>query len=265
MIVSPSAKFTVIDDDKAVPGAVTGIEFSPATLELTEEMAFSATVTVTVSAAKGTAQTVAVALSATGAALGDITSATTVSVPIEAATKATSGMATIDISYTPPDGDYTADDGITITGMGGGQEGTLTLNIADADVGALTGLTFDPAMIEFTEGMEKTATVAVMVEAMAGAAQTVMVALSSDTSLPLGTINSPIAVPIGENEESGAVTVSLTYEPPQDEDSDDVTVTITGTANAGMTDEQSNTLTLNVADDEMGALGLSPLNLICFP
>ena len=167
-------------------------------------MAFTATVTVTVEAAAGTAQTVAVALSATGAALSDLVgTTTTVSVPIDAATKATSGTATVAISYTPPDGDYTADDGITITGMGGGESGTLTLNIADNDVGALTGVSFDPAMIDFVEGTEKTATVTVMVEAMAGAAQTVMVALSSDTSLPLGTINSPIAVSIDANADIG--------------------------------------------------------------
>ena len=254
---SPSATFTVIDDEKPVPGAVTGIAFSPEMLSLTEEMAFTQTVTVTVSAAAGTAQTVDVVLSVAGvvtdpSALG--ITATTVSVPIERATKATSGTATITVTYEPPDGDYTADDGITITGTGGGQSGTLKLNIADNDVGALTGVSFDPAMIDFVEGTEKTAAVAVTVEAMAGAAQTVSVELSSDISLPLGTINSPIAVPIAADATSGAVTVSLTYMPPPDEDSDDVTVTITGTANADMTDEQSGTLTLNVADDEMGAV-----------
>ena len=97
-------------------------------------------------------------------------------------------------------------------------------------------------MLDLDEGMATTATVTVTVEAVAGPAQMVTVALSSDTSLPLGTVNSPVVVvPIADAPAtSGMADVVISYTPPEDDNSASETITITGTG-GGM----SGDLTLN--------------------
>ena len=165
------------------------------------------------------------------------------------AADATSGMADVAISYTPPEDANSAGETITITGTVGGQSGDLTLNIADNDMGGVTSVAFDPMSLDLTEGMATTATVTLTVEAVAGPAQMVTVALSSDTSLPLGTVNSPVVVDIAQDATSGMADVVISYTPPEDDNSASEMITITGTG-GGM----SGDLTLNIADNDMGAV-----------
>ena len=239
-----------------VVGAVTGVEFSPAMLSLTEGMAFTGTATVTVNVEAGLATSHDVVLSV-GDVNGDGTmdaddlTALGISSPVavSVALDATSGTADVAIAYTPPEDDNSDAETITITGTVGAMSGDLTLNIADNDIGAVTSVVFDPAMLSLNEGMATSATVTVMVNAVAGPAQTVSVAFSSDTPLPLGTINSPISVVIDPGEASGMADVVINYTPPEDDNSANEMITITGTGGG-----QSGDLTLNVTDNDMGAV-----------
>ncbi len=240
-------------DPDPVQEAVTSVALSPAMLSLTEGMAFSGMVTVTVNVAGGgLAQTVSVDLTTDGAALADL--GITSPVSVEIAEGATSGTATVSINYTPPeDDDNFTDETITITGMAGavgGDDNTATLTVADNDMGPITSIVFDPAMLSLTEGEAFSGMVTVTVNANAGPAQTLSVELSSSMPLPLGTINSPVSVEIAEGATSGTAEVSISYMPPEDDDnSADETITITGMAGG-----QSGTLALNIADNDMGAV-----------
>ncbi|MYD61311.1 MAG: T9SS type A sorting domain-containing protein [Gemmatimonadetes bacterium] len=240
-----------------VARAVTSVALSPDMHSLTEGMAFTGMVTVTVNVdddenlPAGLAQTVSVALTADGATLADLGITSPVAVPIAA--DATSGMAEVSIIYTPPEDDNSAGEMVTITGMVGtvgGDDNTTTLNIADNDMGAVTSVSFSPDMLSLNEGMATTATVTVMVEAVAGPAQMVTVALASDTPLPLGAVNPPVAVvEIPANGTEGMANVVISYTPTEDDNSANETIAITGTGGG-----QSGTLTLNVTDNDMGAV-----------
>ncbi len=237
-------------DPDPVAGAVTSVMLSPDMLSLTEGMAFTGMVTVTVNVEAGLPATHNVVLTPDGATLADL--GITSPVAVEIAQDATMGTATVSISYTPPEDDNSTGEMITITGMVGtvgGDDNTTTLNIADNDMGAVTSIAFDPDMLSLSEGMAFTGMVTVTVNAVAGPAQTISVALSSSVPLPLGTINSPIAVEIEQDETMGTAEVSINYTPPQDDNSANEMITITGMAGG-----QSGTLELNVVDDDMGAV-----------
>ena len=238
---------TITDSDRPVPGAVTGLELSPDMLSLTEGMAFTGTVTVTLTVAGGAATTHNVEWSAGGANLADlgITSSTAVAIPQDAP----SGTGTLEISYTPPEDDNSDGETITITGTVGDQSDDLTLNIADNDMGAVTSVELSPDMLSLTEGMEFTGMVTVTVNAVAGPAQTVSVAFSSETPLPLGTINSSISVVIPQDAPSGTANVSISYTPMEDDNSANEMIVITATGGG-----QSDDLTLNITDNDMGAV-----------
>ncbi len=245
-------------DPDPVAGAVIAVAFDPDMLDLTEGEAFTGTSTLTVTVEAGLAATHEVTLSVAEdvngdgnmdaddlTALGIMSSTVTVSV----AADATSGMADVSISYTPPEDDNSDGETITITGTVGTMSGDLTLNIADNDMGAVTSVEFSPATLELSEGMEFTGTVTVTVNAVAGPAQTVSVAFSSDTALPLGTINSPISVEIPLNGAMGTADVAISYTPPEDDNSANEMIVITATGGG-----QSGDLTLNVTDNDAGAV-----------
>ncbi len=248
---------TISDSGDPVVGPVTAVAFDPDMLSLTEGMAFTESAAVTVTVEAGLAADHEVTLSVAEDVNGDgnmdaddltalgISSPVTVSV---AATE-TGGSADITFNYTPPEDANSTGETITITATVGGQSGDLTLNIADNDMGAVTSVAFDPDMLSLTEGMAFTGSVDVIVGSAAGPPQTVMVALSSDTPLPLGTINSPIDVAIAQDATATTVSVSISYTPPEDDNSASETITITGMAGG-----QSGTLALNVADNDMGAV-----------
>ncbi len=248
---------SMVDPDP-VAGAVTAVAFDPDMLSLTEGMAFTGTAAVTLTVDAGLAATHEVTLSVAEdvngdgnmdaddlTALGIMSSTVTVSV----AADATSGMADVAISYTPPEDDNSDGETITITGTVGTMSGDLTLNIADNDMGTVTSVEFSPATLELSEGMAFTGTVTVTVNAVAGPAQTVSVAFSSDTALPLGTINSPISVEIPLNQASGTGTADISYTPPEDDNSANEMIVITATGGG-----QSGDLTLNVTDNDAGAV-----------
>ena len=136
-----------------VVGAVTAVAFAPTSLDLTEGMAFTGTSAVTLTVEEGLAATHVVTLSVAEDVNGDGNmdaddlmalgiSSSTVTVSVEA--DATSGMADVAISYTPPEDADSASETITITGTVGTLSGDLTLNIADNDMGGVTSVAFSP-------------------------------------------------------------------------------------------------------------------------
>ena len=74
------------------------------------------------------------------------------------------------------------------------QEATLTLNVADDEMGAVTGVSFDPAMLDLTEGTAFTQTVTVTVGLAAGSPNAIDVVLSA-TGATLGTGTSALLLP----------------------------------------------------------------------
>ena len=127
----------------------------------------------------------------------------------------------------------------------------ITDSMVDPDpvVGAVTGVAFSPATLSLTEGTAFTGTATVTVNVEAGLAQTVSVALTSDgpALADLG-ITSPVAVSVAAGDASGTADISVSYTPPEDDNFAGETITITGTAGT-----MSGDLTLNIADNDMGA------------
>ena len=230
-------KLTITDADTDA-GAVTSVEFSPATLSVAEGASLATTVTVTVNVAAGVATTYDVALtSSTALPLGTINSLATVSV----AQGATSGMVALPLNYTAAEDENTADETITITGTVGGKSDMLTLTVADNDAGAVTSVEFSPATLSVAEGASLAEIVTVTVNVAAGAATTHTVTLSS--SLPTNSIPTSVTVLVAQGATSGTAQVPINYTSPSDGNLDDETITVTGT-----TGGQSGTLTLNVDD-----------------
>ena len=252
-------KFSITDAEKARPGAVASVELSAATLSVDEGATLATTVTVTVNVAEGAATSHDVVLSVDSGTLADLgITSSTVSVPIAA--DETSGMAEVALEYmAPEDDDNTTDEMIVITGMVSGQSDAVTVTVVDNDMGAVASVELSSAMLSVDEGATLATTVTVTVNVEAGAATDYNVVLSSDTPLPLGTINSPVAVSVGQGETSGMAEVALTYTAPEDDNSADEMIVITG-----MVGGQSDAVTVTVADNDEGAVAsveLSPATL----
>ncbi len=248
---SSTVTLTVADNDES---AVTGIKFSTDMLSVDEGATLATTVTLTVTADAGPAQTVSVDLSSSmPLPLGTINSPVTVSIPAGAS----SGMKSVPINYTAPeDDDNTDNEMIVITATVGTMSDELTLTVADNDAGAVTSVEFLPDMLSLTEGMAFIGTATVKVNVVAGAAQDHEVALSVDSGMlsDIGIMSSPVAVSVAAGASSGTADVAISYTPPTDADLDDEMITVTG-----MTGGKSGTLTLNVDDNtqSMGTITVS--------
>ena len=218
------------------------------TLSLTEGTAFTQTVTVTVNVVPGSPAAHDVVLSVdSGMMPGDLglTSPVSIAIPRGAA----SGMATVDISYTPPTDDDLDDETIKVTGTSGGQSGTLTLNVADStpSEGTITVSTSLQSIRENSRTRNVVVTAELDRESGTGGAVTVTVDVTG------GTTPVQVMIPIAAGETSGTATVAITPV------NDDVFTTRSFTVTGSITGYRSGTAKIDIVDDDtsLGTLSIT--------
>ena len=229
-------------------GAVTSVAFDPDMLSLTEGTAVTTTVTVTVNVVPGAAADHEVTLSAAGATLTDlgITSST---VTVSVAAGDPSGMADVAITYTPPADTDLDDEMVTVTATGGGQSGTLTLNVADSTPSSGT-ITVKTSLESIREN-SRTRNVVVTAELDAAPSTGTTVMVTVDVTG--GTTPVQVQIPIVGPATSNTATVAIT--PVNDEVFTTSSITVTGSS----TGYRGGMAMIDVVDDDasIGTISVS--------
>ena len=229
---------TVKDDDA---GMVTGLNLEPDTpISVTEGVAFSGSVIVTLTVDPGAAATHDVTLSSS-LPTGAIN--TPVSVPVLEG--APSSTVTVALAFTPEDDTDTLDETITLTGSIGTFSDVVTINVTDDDKRAIKISTDMESIRE--NSRTRSVVVTATLPAAPGAGNTVMV----DVMVTGGTAPVSTTITISGTDLSGTATVDIT--PVNDEVFTTSAFTVTGSA-TGYVD---GTAAIDILDDDASLGSLS--------